>query len=118
MPRHNSLTCSDLETNLGAVRHPSLWIAALIAILAVGLGYQTHTRVDRPSLAERLPRHDAIVAGDATFPYRYRVLVPFAMEPVIRAVTPVLGRERAFLAAYLLFDVVALGVSLFGLAWL
>src|SRR5688572_10619363 len=61
----------------GHLGHPRLWIAALIATLALGLGYQAYTRVDRPYLAERLPRHEAIVAGDATFPYRYRVLVPF-----------------------------------------
>ena len=98
--------------------HPWLWIAALIATLALGLGYQAYTRVDRPYLTERLPRHEAIVAGDATFPYRYRVLVPLATEPVIRAVSPVLGRRAAFLFAYLAYDVLALGVSLFGLAWL
>lgn len=91
-----------------------LGLLALLSLVAAGLAYQMFTRVDRPYLDERVPRHEAIVDHTAEEPYRYRVLVPAAAEFGVEILAPRIGNERAFLASYLAYDFVAILTSLLG----
>lgn len=82
---------------------PRLWIAALIATLALGLGYQAYTRVDRPSLADQ-----AAVLLLGPLP-----LLAFAAR---RAATPL--RRMAWIVPLHLALVFAFGVWHEGRLWL
>lgn len=98
------------------------WIvAALVATsLAAQLGYDYFDRVERPQHAERMAVHRTIVDGTAPYQYRYRVLVPYAAEPLARALqhiplfhgdAPAEGYAYghwAFATAYLLLNLAAL----------
>ncbi len=86
----------------------------LLVLVAAGLAYQMFTRVDRPHHDERLSRHQAIVGHTAPEPHRFRLLVPAVTEISTELLAPQVGVDRAFMASYLAYDLVAVLVSLVG----
>jgi hypothetical protein len=66
-------------------------------------------------LPDRLDLHNQILSGSAPSPYLYRVLVPFAVEPVHRLLSHAMPQEIAFLSAYWLYNFFALALLLFAL---
>ena len=81
---------------------------AIILSVSAVLAYVYFRQVGSPYLKERLELHGQILHGTAESPYRYRVLVPFVGEALTRGLSAVLPRDRAFLLAYVLFDLVAI----------
>ena len=61
---------------------------------------------------QSLSRHEEIVSGEAAAPYRYRVLIPCLAEPAMRLLEHWTTRLKAYLAIYLAYDFLALGITL------
>lgn len=83
-----------------------LLTAALLLAIALPLALAHYTFIDRVYLDARITLHAQIIDGSAESPYRYRVLVPFVAEGLIRFLQGPLGLPgwRAFLYAYGLVD--------------
>jgi len=79
-----------------------------LLLLATLLSFHIITRIDLPRHAERIAFHERILRGDAPAPYRYRVLVPKSVELLRMEFAKQLGEDRAFQAAFALFDFLAL----------
>ena len=62
----------------------------------------------------RYEMHRAIVDGTAPSPQRFRILVPWLLDPVIRAVAPLTDPEQAFRRVYFVFHGIALTALLAG----
>jgi hypothetical protein len=91
-------------------------LALALALSAAAVLTHLHTRsVDLPHLASRLQLHQQIIEGDAPAPYRYRVLVPAAVEALRRVIAVVLPPQRSFIAAYAIYDFVAIAFLLVAL---
>jgi hypothetical protein len=101
------------------------WSIALILSISAILAFDYFTRVEYPRLEPRLAMHTRIVTGVEVAPYRYRVLVPYGVDWLMRGLTIVLphdrafrlraeqpGSTRAFTIAYVLYDLVAIALSL------
>jgi hypothetical protein len=78
----------------------------LPAALLSGILY--YRLIDLPHLEARMMLHQQICLGEAESPYRYRILVPYATELVIRLITPWISYTNAFRLAYGFYDVVSL----------
>lgn len=81
-------------------------VAVLCSTAAV-LAYAYFAYVDYPQLALRIGTHEQILDGTAVAPYRYRILVPFLVQAVIKGLSSFQPYPRAFLLAYGLYDVIA-----------
>lgn len=83
-----------------------LLTAALLLAIALPLSLAHYTFIDRVYLDARMELHAQIINGSAESPYRYRVLVPFVAEGLIRILKGPVGWPawRAFLYAYGLVD--------------
>lgn len=87
-----------------------LWLTVWLAAM---LTYDYYARIEAPELDKRAEMHRSIVAGEAAYQVRYRVLTPFAAEAVSRALHSLHVRERRALAvAYLVLDFAALALML------
>jgi hypothetical protein len=62
----------------------------------------------------RYEMHRAIVDGTAPSPQRFRILVPWLLDPVIRAASSLTDAEQAFRRVYLAFHFIALTALLAG----
>ncbi len=95
--------------------------AIIILILSVSavLAYKYFYSIDKPNYEPRLELHNQIISGVAPSPYRYRVLVPFTEEFIIKALSTVSSTKSAFLTSYALYDFAAIFFLLFMLLlWL
>jgi len=85
------------------------WVSVLlVSSVAMSEAYLLVRMVDLPYLDARMDLHREIMAGTAEAPYRYRVLVPYVTEGLIRLLTPYMGYAKAFVASYLVYDCAAL----------
>jgi hypothetical protein len=93
-------------------------ILLLLSVAAV-VAFVYWSRVDRPNLALRQVLHQQIIEGTALSPYRYRILVPFVGEALRRALATAFTADVAFLLAYAVCDLAAVGLVLVALlVWL
>jgi hypothetical protein len=83
------------------------WVLLPAAVLSGILYYRL---IDLPNLERRIALHQAICAGEAESPYRYRVLVPYVNELAIRQLSNCVRYEIAFLTTYAIYDVFALTI--------
>ena len=67
-----------------------------------------------PQQPKRYEMHRAIVDGTAPVPQRFRILVPWALDPIIGAAASVTDPEQAFRRVYFAFHFVALTALLAG----
>jgi hypothetical protein len=89
------------------------WILAAVFVTAVAVNaFDYSVLVPQPQL--RYDMHQAIVAGTAPSPQRYRVLVPWLLDPVINAWSSLTAPQQAFRRVYFAFHVLALTAILAG----
>ena len=83
---------------------------ALILILSGSavLAYGYFNRIDAPNFEERLKLHNQIIAGTASSPYRYRLLVPYLVEGLNKVLSLFLPIKDAFLQSYKVYDLLAI----------
>ena len=84
---------------------PAWVLAAILATVVANNAFDFSVLVPQQGL--RYEMHDAIVNGPAPLSLRLHV-VPFAIEPVIRALSTSMPRDLAFRRAYLAFHFLAL----------
>lgn len=82
-------------------------IVLILSVSAV-IAYGYCREVDWSNLDPRLELHSQIIAGTALSPYRYRILVPFAAEFFIKALSTVVSVKAAFFLSYAAYDLVAI----------
>ena len=104
------LYCSKmLKPLIRAIKiKPDYAITLLIFSVSIVIAYNYYLHVDQPYLEQRLEIHNQIIQGNADFPYRYRVLVPFICEIAKRSFSFFLSNNRAFLLSYALYDLVSI----------
>jgi hypothetical protein len=78
----------------------------LPAALLSGILY--YRLIDMPNLEARMVLHQQICLGEADSPYRYRILVPYAIEIVLYLVSRWVIYKVAFQVAYCLYDIFSL----------
>lgn len=61
-----------------------------------------------PQQPLRYQAHDAIVSGTGPLPQRLHILVPFAIDPIVRGLATRLGEDVAFRRSYFAFHFLAL----------
>ncbi len=83
------------ETPPGVVGRPGLgrllfrrtsllgWIAVWLSLI---LTFEYYARIEQPQMEARIELHQQIVDGTSSFEKRYRVLIPFAVEALARAI--------------------------------
>jgi hypothetical protein len=79
----------------------------LISVSAVTT-YGYFNRIHRPNRSPRIETHSQIIAGTAPSPYRYRILVPLAVEPLITVLSFFLCYKKAFLLSYVIYALLAI----------
>ena len=83
------------------------WVLIGIFATAVAVNaFDYSVLVPQPQL--RYEMHNAIVAGTAPSPDKYRLLVPWLLEPAIGVASSIMDPEPAFRRVYLLFHLAAL----------
>src|SRR5437773_5494139 len=90
----------------------------VLASVACILATQYYFNVEYPLVDSRMQFHRKIIDGTAENPFRYRILAPFAAEGIYRRLVPLFGEsqsQRAFLAAYALFNLLAIWAALYTL---
>ena len=102
-----------MQTHKGRVQgghsvltEPGFLYMILPAALLSGILY--YRLIDLPNLEARMTLHQQICLGEAESPYRYRILVPYALELVIHLITPWISYADAFRLVYGIYDVVSL----------
>jgi len=91
----------------------TLWPCRVILLsCALVLAYQYFAQVHYHFIEQSIARHREIVSGTAGSPYRYRVLVPFVLDPVIGLIARWTAYRNAFLGVYAAYDAFAIGFSL------
>lgn len=90
---------------------------AFVLLLSVSsvIAYNYFRQVDQPNLISRLELHSQIIQGNAPSPYRYRILVPFLCEAIKNILSILIDTHRAFLLAYVAFDLFAVFSALLSL---
>jgi hypothetical protein len=87
-----------------------------ICLTAAGVtAYDWSFRIDDSMRQERLDHHAGIVQRTEPDSTRYRILVPYALNLPIRALTPTMGYEKAFGRVYALYYWLAFAGVLFTL---
>ncbi len=84
--------------------------AALLFILSVSasLAYGYFNKVDRQYYPARIETQQQIMAGTASSPDQYRVLVPVIAQVFINAFSAVVSEKAAFYITYAIFDLLAI----------
>jgi hypothetical protein len=101
----------------GPARSRPVWLWAILALIAAGIALQYTLLIGRPLVELAMRAHGEIIDGTAPSPYRYRVLVPFTMDALLR-VLPGIPARLAFLGAYAGYAAAAVAFSLIALhAW-
>lgn len=97
-----------------ASRHWGAWVLLAIFATAIATTASDYSLlVPRQDL--RYEMHRAIVDGAAPSPQRFRILVPWLLDPVIRAGSSVIDYQQAFRRVYFAFHFVALTALLAGI---
>lgn len=97
-------------------RRLRVWLVACFVSSVLAFDYSI-ARVDRQTNSQRAALHGQIAHGVADAPFRYRVLVPMVLEPMISAATRVMDRDRAFSRVYALFYFASLVALFVALHW-
>jgi hypothetical protein len=84
-----------------------IWLVAALASTVLAFDYSI-AKVDQETRAQRIRFHNAIVQSTADAPFRYRVLVPLVLDPLIRASSQVMNHDAAFTRVYAAFYFIAL----------
>lgn len=98
-------------------------VLGILVSLAALLTFEYYQRVERGHVEDRLLLHGTIIDGIAPSQYRHRVLVPYLVHALAKALSPLSGhRQRlrlhdhgstgAFIIAYQVFDFAAILFSL------
>ncbi len=83
-----------------------LWIAiALLFSISLAIGDFHYHRIDKPHLEARLKLHREIIDGSAKAPYRYRILVPFVMEGMLKILPQSISTNKRFLLSYSAYNI-------------
>jgi hypothetical protein len=85
---------------------PCFLYMVLPAALLSGILY--YRLIDMPNLEARMVLHQQICLGEADSPYRYRILVPYAIEIAPYLVSRWVSYKVAFQVAYGLYDIFSL----------
>jgi hypothetical protein len=91
---------------------PAWVLVAILATVVANNAFDYSVLVPQQPL--RYQMHEAIVAGTAPAPQRFRILVPFALDPIIKAASTMMAPDQAFRRTYLVFHFAALVALLFG----
>jgi hypothetical protein len=91
---------------------PAWVLIAILASVVANNAFDYSVLVPQQPL--RYQMHDAIVAGTAPAPQRYRTLVPRMLDPIIRAASAAMPADLAFRRTYLAFHFLALIALLAG----
>jgi hypothetical protein len=95
-----------------ARKWPAWALFAILATVAANNAFDYSVLV--PQQALRYQMHEAIVAGTAPAPQRFRILVPLALDPIIKSASAVMAPDQAFRRTYLVFHFAALIALLWG----
>ena len=83
-------------------RSPSRALLLAVLVAAISVPWFDYA-INRELQPTRIREHRELIDGTAAAPFRYRVLVPFAMEAAIRPVAVAAGYDAAFRAGFALF---------------
>ena len=82
----------------------SVVVGVLVSVSAA-LTYQYVMLLDLPTVERRMVMHRLVVEGHAPSPYRYRVLVPYTTDVIVRVLGRRLRDDQTFRLAYALCGV-------------
>ena len=92
------------------------WLVILVILsVSAAVAYNYYSLVDRPNLDSRIELHNSILNGTAPSPYRHRILVPIAVEPIILMISQFTSYSLSFLIAYALYDFLGIACILIAL---
>lgn len=91
---------------------PAWMLAGMFATAIAVSAFDYSVLVPQPEL--RYDMHRAIVEGTAPSPERFRILVPWALDPIIKAASSITDPQHAFRRVYFAFHVAALTALLAG----
>lgn len=94
--------------NTNSIRLAGGSIVLLLISTSLMVWYMHFREIDIPKQVSRAALHSQIIDKTAPSPYRYRILVPYAAETLAKFASPVLGEQRALLAAYGLIEAAAI----------
>lgn len=77
------------------------------------LAYELYFLVNKPNVEFGLNFHKEIINGDALSPYRFRILVPFLIDPFFKLFSLIFTPEKSFLISYGLYDLFGFYLLLF-----
>ncbi|MCK4798086.1 MAG: hypothetical protein KAT05_11935 [Spirochaetes bacterium] len=86
-------------------------ILILISLSAI-LAYNYFNIIEKPECSARISLHKDILNKTAPSPYRYRILVPYTIELVIKFLTCFISYTYAFLLSYFLFNFITFSLML------
>ncbi len=81
---------------------------AILFSAALVLTFLYFMEVGVPLLQQRITLHREVLDNTAIFPYPYRVLVPLVMEGPVRLLSRLTSYNVAFVASYLVYDLLAI----------
>lgn len=90
------------------------WTLAAIFVTAIAVNAFDYS-VLVPQPQSRYEMHQAIVEGTAPAPQRFRVLVPWLLDPIVNVAARFTDPQQAFRRVYLLFHVAALTTLVAGI---
>jgi hypothetical protein len=107
------LVASRTARNGAPAQGDTQWPCRVILLsCALVLSYQYFAQVHYHFIEQSIARHREIVSGTAGSPYRYRILVPFVLDPLIGLVARWTAYRNAFLGTYAAYDAFAISFSL------
>jgi hypothetical protein len=93
-----------------------LWMVAGLLLTAVLVNASDYSFLV-PLRDLRHAGHAAVMNHRAAPPARYRVLVPFALDPIIRGLSTLMPEDKAFGRVYAMFHFITLAALLAALVW-
>jgi hypothetical protein len=100
----------------GAPSRLTFWVLAAIFVTAAATNANDYSFLV-PRQDVRMAMHTAVIDGSAPASARYRVLVPYLVEPVVRLLAPRMTSEVAFRRVYALYYLSALTALFAALYW-
>ena len=85
----------------------------VVLFISLILAYYQTIRIDAPNYELKLKRHTSVIDNSIEYPYKYRLLNPFITEIWIGILNQFISPKTAFLAGYLIQNVIVYGFMLF-----